>query len=314
MDKRDHLEPFEPHLILPVGTQIVTHIPIRGENGESLYPRGSVGVIVAIVADEVQRYQIRFPTGGEWIMERADFAVRKHLRQATLQRLQGYDDNDLYPHIIYRCVIGSRAYGLEGDDSDTDRRGIYLAPADLEWSLLGAPEQLERNETQEAYWELQKFIMLALKANPNILECLYTPLVEATSPLADELIAMREIFLSKFIYQTYNGYVLSQFKKLEADLRTKGEPRWKHAMHLIRLLLSGITVLREGFVMVRVDSYRDRLLAVKHKDMTWPEVNAWRLNLHREFDKAYAETHLPELPDFERADRFLIQARRSNVK
>ena len=53
------------------------------------------------------------------------------------------------------------------------------------------PEQLENEATQEAYWEIQKFIVLALKANPNVLECLYTPLVEMKTPLADELLQMR---------------------------------------------------------------------------------------------------------------------------
>ena len=81
------------------------------------------------------------------------------------------------------------------------------------------PEQLENDATQETYWELRKFLILALKANPNILECLYTPLIEHAAPLAKELLAMRESFLSKLVYQTYNGYVMSQFKKLEQDLR-----------------------------------------------------------------------------------------------
>jgi len=53
-----------------------------------------------------------------------------------------------------------------------------LAPAELQWSLFGAPEQFEDNATQSCYWELQKFLTMVLKANPNILECLYTPLVE----------------------------------------------------------------------------------------------------------------------------------------
>jgi predicted nucleotidyltransferase len=31
-------------------------------------------------------------------------------------------------HTIYAVVVGSRAYGLAGPDSDTDRRGVFLAP------------------------------------------------------------------------------------------------------------------------------------------------------------------------------------------
>jgi hypothetical protein len=208
-------------------------------------------------------------------------------------------------------VVGSRAYGLDHAESDTDRRGIYLAPAGLHWSLFGVPEQLERPESEECYWELQKFINLALRANPNVLECLYTPLVETVPPMAQERLDCRQIFLSKFVYQTYNGYVLSQFKKLEQDLRARGAIRWKHAMHLIRLLLSGITILREGFVPVRVEEYRDRLLEIRSGRSSWEAVDAWRLALHREFEAAYCETHLPEQPDYARANRFLIEARRS---
>src|SRR5438067_10579055 len=106
--------------------------------------------------------------------------------------------------VIYRCVVGSRAYGLDEAGSDTDRRGIYLPPADRHWSLDGVPEQLENAATQECYWEIQKFLTLALKANPTILECLYTPLVEVATPLAEELLAMRPLFLSRLLYQAYN--------------------------------------------------------------------------------------------------------------
>jgi len=175
------------------------------------------------------------------------------------------------------------------------------------------PEQLENEETQETYWELGKFLKLALKANPGILECLYTPMIEEATDLARELLAIRGIFLSKLVYQTYNGYVLSQFKKLEQDLRTRGAIKWKHAMHLIRLLLSGISVMRDHTVPVRVEEHRDRLLAIRGGELPWDDVDAWRLELHREFDAAFASTTLPELPDAERANAFLLKARRSMV-
>jgi len=164
------------------------------------------------------------------------------------------------------------------------------------------------------YWELQKFLVLALKANPNVLECLYTPLVESTTDLAGELLNMREVFLSRLVYQTYNGYVLSQFKKLEQDYRAAGEIKWKHAMHLMRLLLSGITVLREGLVPLSVEEHRDKLLAIRGGDIAWDEVNAWRLELHKCFNQAYEGTKLPATPDYQRVNDFLVRARRSVVQ
>ena len=226
----------------------------------------------------------------------------------------------------------SRAYGLDTDESDTDLRGTYLAPAELQWSLYGAPEQFEDNANQECYWELQKFLTMALRANPNILECLYSPLVEKVTPLAEELLTMRHCFLSQMIFQTFNGYAMSQFKKIEQDRRNSGDRiarsarldehgkntprgpggqlRWKHAMHLLRLLLTGATTLRTGTVPVRVEAHRDRLLAVKREELPWAEVNAWRKELHHDFERALAETKLPERPDYEAANRFLIKAQR----
>ena len=84
----------------------------------------------------------------------------------------------------------------------------------------------------------------------------------------------------------------------------------KHAMHLMRLLLSGISALREGKLRVRMDEHRDALLAIKGGEQAWPEVNAWRLRLHKEFDEAFAATKLPERPDYNWANEFLIKARR----
>jgi len=249
-------------------------------------------------------------------MVRAEFEILKHFKdrlsaEKPLPESLGFD---LEEFVLYRCVVGSRAYGLETEGSDTDIRGIYIAPAELQWSLFGAPEQFEDNASQSCYWELQKFITMALKANPNVLECLYSPAVEKVTPLGEELIDMRERFLSKMVFQTFNGYATSQFKKIEQDRRNHGEVRWKHAMHLIRLLITGAATLREGRVPVRIELHRDRLLAIKRAEVAWAEVDAWRTELYRDFETALLSTHLPERPDYEAANRFLIKARRGMVE
>jgi hypothetical protein len=304
--------PFDPNLILPVGTQVVLRREIKGRAGSILARQGAVGVILRAPPDNFHSYRVGLPDGVEVAVRRSAFTIRRR-QQADELRAAAEGEFNLAEHVVYRCVIGSRAYGLADDESDIDRRGIYLPPADLHWSLYGVPEQIENDDTQECYWELQKFLVLALKANPNVLECLYTPLVEFSTPLADELLGMRSIFLSRMIYQTYNGYVLSQFKKLEQDLRTTGTLKWKHAMHLIRLLLAGVTGLREEVIPVQVGQQRARLLAIRRGELPWHELNHWRLDLHRAFDEAFAQTKLPDRPNYERANAFLIKARRSRT-
>jgi uncharacterized protein len=265
-----------------------------------------VGVVSHAPIAPEHTYRVRFADGPEESFRRADLSIFKHV-QAEIPGTP--DSTDLYPFVIYRCIVGSTAYGLSQEGSDLDRRGFYLPPADVEWSLSGVPEQLE-TDNEEVYWEIEKFIRLALKANPNVLECLYSPLVESCTPLARELIDMRHIFLSQYVHRTYNAYVLSQFKKLEQDLRNQGQVRWKHVMHLIRLLLSSVEGLKHGFVPLRVDEYRERLLAIRRGDIPWNDVERWRLALHKELDAALSATSLPEHPDYQRANDFLVRARR----
>lgn len=301
------------NLIIPPGTHIVLLKETKVLDKNQFYAKGTVGKIVELPVDSFHAYKIEFPDGRCGMANRKDFSIRKEFQTEQSGLISPLEDYNLYDFVIYRCVVGSKAFGLDDANSDTDLRGIYLPPADVQWSLFGVPEQLENKDTEECYWELKKFLTLALKANPNILECLFTPLVEYQSELAAELLAMRRVFLSKLVYQTYNGYVMSQFKKLEGDLRSTGAIKWKHAMHLIRLLLQGIEILREADLIVRVSDNRTKLLAIKNAELDWREVNEWRVNLHREFDEAFARTNLPENPDYGRANEFLIRARRSTV-
>ncbi len=298
---------------LAAGTRVITRVPVDGTGDELPRPVGAVAVIVAASPAGVDRYRVRFADGGEVEMRREDLAVRTHVQDEGAVRRAVVAEDDLYRYVAYRCVIGSRAYGLDGPGSDTDRRGFYLPPAVLHWSLAGVPDHLANDATQEMYWELQRFLTLALKSNPNVLECLYTPLVEYASPLARDLLAMRQVFLSQMLYQTYNGYVMTQFKRFQQSVRAHGTIKWKHAMHLIRLLLAGITALEDGVLSVDAGEHRDELLAIRRGEVPWRDVDARRLDLHRRFDQAFVRTRLPERPDGDRVNAFLLTARQSMV-
>lgn len=289
----------------------MTLIEAKVFNENRMQPRGAVGIVKMQPQDATHSYVVEFLDGSNASLKRHEFAVRKQYQ--TEVAADAINDLELYKYVIYRCVVGSRAFGLDDENSDWDRRGVYLPPANLHWNLYGVPEQLENKANEECYWELQKFLMLALKANPNILECLNTPLVEFKNPIAEELLAIKRAFFSRLVYQTYNGYVLSQFKKLDADIRNTGEIRWKHAMHLIRLLLQGIEILESGELNVRVTASREQLLAIKRHELDWAEVNRWRVSLHKDFDRAFASTKLPERPNYEAANQFLIKARRQMI-
>lgn len=304
-NKRESLPP-----VLPVGTAVVLLVATKAADQRTEHPKGASGLIVATPVDPDHSYRIRMPGGDEISLRRSELHVLKHFQREGIEH-DPLAEYDMASCVVYRCVIGSRAYGLDHSESDTDRRGVYLPAASQHWSIYGVPEQLENDATQECYWELEKFMKLALKANPNVLEVLYTPLVEHIDPIVSPLRDRRDMFVSKLIYQTFNGYAMSQFRKMEADIRTNGHVKWKHAMHLLRLLLSGIVAMKEGFVPVLVGDHREELIAVRDGRMEWAEVDAWRKDLHQRFERAFVGTRLPDRPDYEAANAILVRVRQA---
>lgn len=162
-------------------------------------------------------------------------------------------------------------------------------------------------------WELERFCELALRANPNVLECLHSPLVEHADATGRELLSLRGAFLSRRAHGTFVRYAMGQRRKLEADVRQHGEPRWKHAMHLLRLLTSGRDLLRTGELTIDVGAARDGLLAVRRGEVPWPEVERRMNRLAEENDAAAADSPLPAEPDRARIEDFLIRTRRASA-
>jgi predicted nucleotidyltransferase len=216
-------------------------------------------------------------------------------------------------HTVYSCVMGSRAFGLATDASDTDRRGVFLAPTPLFWRFDKPPTHVEGPADEQFSWELERFCELALRANPNILECLHSPLVEHADATGRELLALRDAFLSRQVHRTFVRYALGQHKKLEADVRQHGAPRWKHAMHLLRLLASCRDLLRTGDLVIDVGDDREALLAVKRGEVPWPEIEKRMARLAEESDEAAAVSPLPAAPDHARVEAFLFRARRASA-
>ncbi|MFE4050926.1 DNA polymerase beta superfamily protein [Streptomyces sp. YIM B13518] len=216
-------------------------------------------------------------------------------------------------HTIYACVMGSRAFGLATEGSDTDRRGVFLAPTPLFWLFEKPPTHVEGPAEEQFSWELERFCELALRANPNILECLHSPLVEHADATGRELLSLRGAFLSRRVHETFTRYAHGQRRRLEADVRAHGGPRWKHAMHLLRLLISARDLLRTGALTIDVGEEREPLLAVKRGEVSWSEVESWMIRLTEEGARAAPRSPLPEEPDRRRVEDFLVRARRASA-
>jgi len=215
--------------------------------------------------------------------------------------------------VVYACVVGSRAYGLAGPDSDTDRRSVFLAPTPAFWRLDKPATHRAGPRPEEFSWELERCVVLALQANPTVLEVLWSPLVERITDVGRELLALRPALLSRRVGETYGRYAADQLGRLDAVRRRTGEVRWKQAMHMLRLLLAGAHVLRTGQVLVDVSAYRDELLAVRRGEVPWDDVAAQAQRRRAELAEALAATALPAAPRREVAEEFLVRVRRNGA-
>lgn len=211
-------------------------------------------------------------------------------------------------NIILQGITGSTAYGLATPTSDIDRHGIFLAPTRAILGVLPVQESVVTTDPDVALHEVGKFVRLAMKANPTILELLWLESYEILHPAAQLLIDNRDAFLSKTIYKSYGGYAIAQAHRLNArgdsySSDTKNRTA-KHSRHCMRLLQQGSQLLKTGTMSIRVEN-RDDLFAFGELPVS--EIVD---RFEREF-KAFdaIQTHLPDQPDVARVNRLLLEIR-----
>lgn len=114
--------------------------------------------------------------------------------------------------ILLECISGSKAYGLDTPQSDTDIKGVFYLPKDKFFGFDYIP-QISNETNDEVYYEVGRFFELLSVNNPNILELLNTPekCILHKDPLLDNLDP--DMFLSKLCKNTFGRFAMSQIKK-----------------------------------------------------------------------------------------------------
>lgn len=218
---------------------------------------------------------------------------------------------------IYVVRTGSHAYGTSTPASDQDTRGVCIPPAEY---ILGLKEweQHEYADQDTTIYGLHKFVRLALNCNPNIIELLYVReqeilhITESGRRLCDAA----SLFLTRRAFKTFGRYAVAQLQAMHRGktarhgshvglVETHGYDT-KNAMHLIRLLRTGITLLRTGHVEVyRPD--REELLSIRNGAWSLERVEQEAAQLEQALQEAYDQSPLPDEPDFDAANRLVME-------
>lgn len=155
-------------------------------------------------------------------------------------------------------VVGSKAYGLDHEGSDTDYLGIFAHNTEQLFDFSPPVETLTGKDPDYTFHEAAKFCRLAFQANPTVNELLWLHSYEHITLLGSHLLDIRQAFLSeKAVMNAYVGYADQQFKKLKSRADGKFDSdtanrTLKHAMHLIRLLEQGEQLYTTGELEVHV--------------------------------------------------------------
>lgn len=125
------------------------------------------------------------------------------------------ENEHLKNNIVLLGLGGSHAYGTNKEGSDLDIRGIALN-SKREILTNASFEQFTNDETDTVVYSFNKIINLLSNCNPNTIELLglkpehYLVL----SPIGEEILSKKEMFLSKRAINSFGGYANSQLYRM----------------------------------------------------------------------------------------------------
>lgn len=194
--------------VLPRGTRAVTRAAALDDAGV----RHRAGVHV-VVRDQFAdgRCAVVTVAGAALVVDRSILALEKPDLLAALA-LRQHDHARLREHVVLEVVVGSQAWCLADAHSDEDVRGCFVLPFDDHVSVYDAPDEIHAGE--EAFWEIGKMVRQGLRADPNTLETLWSPIVKSEVGIGVRLRRERGIFSSRRVVESFGRYAQSQLKKL----------------------------------------------------------------------------------------------------
>lgn len=219
--------------------------------------------------------------------------------------VEGMDDQDIMGICIEprEFVIGLRHF--ETHVWRTQPEGVKSGPGDIDYTIHS----------------LRKYARLAAHGNPTIITTLFLPdeFVLARDQLGQRLMEQRNILLSRRAGAAFLGYMTAQRERLEGI--RGGRHGWrqhlvdlygfdtKYAGHLIRLGYQGLEFMRTGIITLPLPvTDRERVVAIRTGGVTKDDVLAEATQLEADLTASIMVSPLPEEPDRDAIDRFLVEA------
>ena len=222
----------------------------------------------------------------------------------------------------YEVRMGSNAYGVNGNESDTDIYAFCIPGKDilfphLTGEIAGFGTQLQRFEQFQQHhvdsdgvqydlvsYNIVKYFQLCLENNPNMIDSLFVPqrCVVFTTQIGQIVREHRKAFLHKGAWHKFKGYSYAQLKKIrtspderaserrKADIAAHGMDT-KQAYHVVRLLEE----VRQIMVECDLDLERnsEQLKSIRRGEWSLQQLLDWFASQEKTLEEVYNASKLP---------------------
>lgn len=212
---------------------------------------------------------------------------------------------------LFTTVIGSHMWGMEHPDSDLDYAIIYIA--DSKDILLGKHirgKQVQDDFVDRTYYELGHFISNLLKGNCNFMWAVMSPIIEYEYKTS--LRELREITsrnLAKNCYNSISGLAKHNIYHFitgeRHDKTPKREIDRESLLYKKKLNVIGRT-LKFGINLLTWEKCLFEKVNIKNEEELW--------DLKNKLNEAYKNSTLPEKPDKEPFEKYLVKWRLHKMK
>ena len=167
-----------------------------------------------------------------------EVAQKNDMQSAILQHLEDIE-RQYNVKILLAVESGSRARGLNSNESDWDLRFVYVNK--LEWYLKvnegrDVIEEMFDDNVDLVGWELRKTLRLFQKSNPSLMEWLHSPVIyRADEDFLSQMRALETVYFNPI--KTMYHYESLYIKHDKRYLQDTANPL-KRFLHYLRGILS----------------------------------------------------------------------------
>ena len=244
--------------------------------------------------------------------------VIKELYDKQLTNLGGH--RWIGDNMHYVTMMGSVAYGVSNDTSDTDIYSFCIPPKEelfphLKGEIIGFGNAKHGNNRFTSYQEhhikdvgaekeydinvynIVDFFQLVMENNPNMIDSLFTPqfCVLHSTRVGQMVRENRKMFLHLGSWHTFKGYAYAQLKKCGSKKRTGKRKQVveemgydpKFAYHIVRLLCQIEQILTEGDLDLQRN--REQLKAIRRGEWSPAQIEEYFHKKESELETLYNE-------------------------